>query len=385
MNQESPVAADSAATTGADRRRSDGASPPDGGSDHRHRRVFVGPIGGHIGGKHRDRRAQASTASRRSRKVQERLRRFRRSGPRPWRRRVGLPGGRVERPCLGHRHDGRRRLHAHIRPESTSPSIIHPSGEHEGRSDVEGRRCGYRHHGRRRCGGARDTRRGRARSRIDRPEAAFPSRWPRPGRRWGCSSRGHEPRHAERIRSRRRGERRRRRPGGSPGTIAAATAATGPPRPRRPATGSPVGPRSTPAPMTRRRSIPRRTPSATTRSPTARSRRPRARGSAGAGVARARRSGRPPPRATASRSRSPRPRRRAGRAPRRTRSRSKPEVPREGCAPAVRAPAASAEDAAAGRTPSSCPGSPTRSWSSPSTVIATRSRSWRKTSWSSTT
>ncbi len=186
----------------------------------RHRRVIVGPLGGHIGGKHRDRRAQASTASRRSRTVQERLRRFRRSGPRRRRRRVGLPGGRVERPCLGHRHDGRRRLHAHIRPESTSPSIIHPSGEHEGRSDVEGRRRGYRHHGRRRCGDrVRDTRRGRARSRIDRPEAAFPSRWPRPGRRWGCSSRGHEPRHAERVRSGRRGERRRRRPGGSPGTV----------------------------------------------------------------------------------------------------------------------------------------------------------------------
>lgn len=146
------------------------------------------------------------------------------------------------------------------------------------------------------------------------------------------------------------------------------TAATGRPVPRRPATGSPGSPdrpgspRSMSAPMTRRHSIPPPTPSERTRSPTARSCRPRARGSAVVDEAPAPPSGRRVLRATEPRSQPRIRRRRAGRERGRTRSRSRREVPREDCDPAARGRVASVVDAGAARTRSSCRGSPTRSW-----------------------
>lgn len=141
----------------------------------------------------------------------------------------------------------------------------------------------------------------------------------------------------------------------------AATAAARRPPLGRPATGSRGGLRSTPAPMTRRRSIPPLTPNAKTRSPTAHSRRP-VRGSAGVGGAPAPPNGRPALRAPESRTLPRSLRRRTGPAPGRTRSRSRPGGQREGRVQAARAQVASAEAVAAARTRSSCRGSPTRSW-----------------------
>ena len=362
MNQDSPVAADSAATIGAERRPSDSAPQPEGasesGSDGSPARS-----GNTSGGATGTGSAQAPSASRRPRTIEERLRlRFRRCRLRRRFRAPGLPVRTSQDPGTRRPRSGPRQR---ARP-TTDPRRRPPPGLRASRPLVQ-------HPERERTPGPAPrlpTPRPRIRQRrpwMDRelrpPPSAVAVEEAEVGEAEGALVLPTRtvPTRTVPTRTMREAEKTpatrwiaRRHP--------VATAATGRPLPRRPATGSPGGPRSTSAPMTRRRSIPPRTPSATTRSPTARSRRPRVRGSAGVDGGPAPPSGRRALRATEPRSRPRTRRRRAGPAPGRTRSRSRPEAPREGCVPAVRARVASAEDVAAARTRSWCRGSPTRSW-----------------------